>query len=143
MISKLVPLIIEYLYDNNKGLFRLACPADAVLTDELGRRIGTLNGVVINEIPGARILSTGEIEIYEIPLDTTYDVRIVGTGAGTAEVNILLPLLGHNQMRDIKFNEVPLSENTKIAFQFNATTYENLSIDKNGDGIQDEVRNSF
>ena len=54
MISKLVPLIIEYLYDNNKGLFRLACPADAVLTDELGRRIGTLNGVVINEIPGAR-----------------------------------------------------------------------------------------
>lgn len=68
------------------------------MTDKLGKRIGVFNGGVINEIPNATILSTGEAEIYELPSELSYEVKIVGAETGTAEVNVISPVLGLQQI---------------------------------------------
>lgn len=74
MINVVVPELKKNLYEMIKqmkvdGQFMaiVRCPADAIFTDQQGRRTGILNGVLINEIPGAEVLSEGEVEIYKFP----------------------------------------------------------------------------
>lgn len=136
-LSDLINHIVKSLYDNVKGYFRLSCPADALLVDQFGRRIGVVNGNVINEIPSASILSEGEIEIYEIPSDLSYEVKIVGTEPGVGDVNIVFPVLGSRQMKSVRFDNIPLSDGSGIVFSFSASGVDNLNIDQDGDGVFD------
>ena len=99
-----------------------------------------LNGSTINEVPDAKILSTGELEIYEIPMNLEYNVNILGTGVGTATVSTISPVLGLNQIRYAIFDNIPLLNGSRINFHFKADGADDLSIDQDGDGIPESTQ---
>jgi hypothetical protein len=67
-VNALVPSLKKSIYEMMESLRKanaimavLRCPADAVFIDEQGRRVGVVNGQAVNEIPGALVLSDGEV----------------------------------------------------------------------------------
>ena len=70
-------------------LFQLFSPADILVTDPQGRRVGAYNGSELNEIPGAFYAGpTALVEYLTIPnpISGEYTVRVRGTGSGTYEL---------------------------------------------------------
>lgn len=90
----------------------LRCPADVVFTDPQGRRVGFSGGQLINEIPGAEIRTSGEVEIYILPADVPLTVAITGTGAGTAGFDIIRPENGEPAL--VSFQQMPVSAGSSI-----------------------------
>ena len=98
-----------------EGRFAAAvrCPADAVFTDPAGRRVGTVGGRVTNEIPGAEVISSGEVEIYLLPMDLEYSLEISGTGAGMVDLDIISPE-GGSSARVVSFKDVSIEAGKKL-----------------------------
>ena len=140
ILSDVIKELFISLYGNARGFFRLSCPADALLIDEEGRRIGMLNGELINEVPSAKILSTGEVEIYELPFDRSYSAQITATASGLAEISTIIPEIGLNQIKNTVFHNAPLSTGCKITLNFNTNNTGDLSIDLDNDGVVDTVQ---
>ena len=119
-VNAVVPELKKSLYEMIKkmkvdGQFAaiVRCPADAIFTDQQGRRTGILNGVLINEIPGAEVLSEGEVEIYKFPLDCRYSLSIAGTGPGELGFDIIRPE-GENSVDLVSFQNVSVNSGSKI-----------------------------
>ena len=119
-VNAIVPGLKKNLYAAIEGmkwaqLFNvvLRCPADAIFTDQQGRRFGTENGVFINEIPGAEVLSEGEVEIYQLPLDKEYSLSIAGTGYGELDFDIIRPE-GEDFVHLLSFQNISVKSGTKI-----------------------------
>ena len=104
-----------------EGRFAAAvrCPADALFTDPAGRRVGISGGRVINEIPAAEILSSGEVEIYLLPMDLEYRIEIFGTGAGTVDLDLISPE-GESSARVVSFTNVSIGSGTKLTSEIAA-----------------------
>jgi hypothetical protein len=85
----------------------LRCPADAHFVDAQGRRTGVVGGQVVNEIPGAEVRTSGEVETYFLPIDQQYQVIIEGTGQGQAR---LASMRGKSDTRIsvTTFTDIPL-----------------------------------
>lgn len=67
-------------------MFQMFSPADMLVTDPSGKRIGTVNGTDVNEIPGAFYAGpTAEREIITIPNPKLgkYTIQVRGTGKGS------------------------------------------------------------
>ena len=141
-LSDIIKNYFDSLYEETKGYFRLSCPADSLITDDEGRRIGMLDGEYFNDISSAKILSTGEVEIYELPFNLNYSALITGTDFGVAEINIIIPILASNQIRNTVFKEIPLSNGSEIKFNFNTNETSALLIDSDGDGVLDNTQSS-
>jgi len=90
-LKKTVTDWIETLNEKNRFAAVLRCPADAVFTDSQGRRVGTVDGNVINEIPKAEVMSAGEVEMYLLPQDSGYSVEISGTDSGEMDFDVIRP----------------------------------------------------
>lgn len=97
-VNALVPALKKDIYDMmeimrqaNQIMAVLRCPADALFTDDQGRRVGTVDGQIINEIPGAEVLSQGEVEIYQLPAKGRYALGITATADGTASLDVIVP----------------------------------------------------
>ena len=95
-VNAIVPTLKKSIYDYvnllkglKKFIVEARCPADAVFTDSQGRRTGTLNGQVVNEIPGAEVLSEGEVEIYRLPSEEKYSVAIKSTSKGQLGFDVI------------------------------------------------------
>ncbi len=88
-LKKMLSEMTGWLKTAGKFMGLLTCPADAVFTDPAGRRVGTVGGQTINEISGAEIRTSGEVEIYLLPADRQYSLTVTGTGAGTASFSLL------------------------------------------------------
>src|SRR5690606_3197546 len=95
-VNALVPSLKKSLYDMMEILKKanaimavLRCPADAVFTDEQGRRTGNLDGQVVNEIPGAEVLAEGEVEIYLLPAEGRYSISIAATDPGKVDLDVI------------------------------------------------------
>jgi hypothetical protein len=86
-----------FLEKTNKVMAVLGCPADVYFTDQSaqGRRTGYINGQRVNEIPGAELRTTGEVEIYILPAGEPLTVTITGTDKGVANFDIIRPENGN------------------------------------------------
>jgi len=97
-VNALVPSLKKSLYEMmetlkiaNSIMAVLRCPADAVFVDEQGRRVGVVDGRSLNEIPGAEVLTDGEVEIYRLPADGRYSLSITATGQGQVDLDVIRP----------------------------------------------------
>jgi len=118
-VNDLVPWLKKAVYEMMQTLKRanafiavLKCPADMVFTDEQGRRIGVMDGQVVNEIPGAEVQSQGEVEIYQLPSEERYTMTIIGTGQGEASFDLIRPEGVYAGL--ISFQKMHVSSETKI-----------------------------
>lgn len=80
-----------FLAKAEKIMGMLRCPADVVFTDPQGRRVGQLGANPVNEVPGAEIRSSGEVEIYLLPAKVPFRVTVTGTGEGRSALDLIRP----------------------------------------------------
>jgi hypothetical protein len=91
-----VPLLKRVLYQlagdmarRGKIMVTVACPADAVMVDKRGRRVGVVNDQPVNELPQAEVLRTGLVEIYLLPANEQFWLQLRGTGNGETRVSVM------------------------------------------------------
>jgi hypothetical protein len=113
-LKKALYELIKQMKNKDQIMVGASCPADALFTDPQGRRTGTLNGVVINEIPGAEALSEGEVEIYLLPADGKYSISVVGTGSGEMGLDIIRPD-GENSASLVSFQKISIDSGTEVS----------------------------
>jgi hypothetical protein len=111
-LKKAVYEMIETLKKANAFMAVLKCPADAVFTDDQGRRVGVVDGQVVNEIPGAEVQSQGEVDIYQLPSEQKYSMAITGTGLGEASFDVIRPQGVSAGL--VSFQKMPVTDGTKI-----------------------------
>jgi len=104
---------IEALKKEGGFAAAVRCPADAVFTDPAGRRVGTVGGRVIDEIPGAEVMSSGEVEIYLLPMDLAYSLEISGTGAGLVDLDLIAPV-GEASAKVVSFTNLSVVSGRKL-----------------------------
>lgn len=122
--------------------FVLACPADALITDDMGRRIGHLDETtVVNEIPDANILSDGEIEIYEVPAGPTYSFKVFGLSDGQADIDLSILDQEEQKVRRVGFMSIPVTETSILSGSFDANNPIILFADNDGDGNSENTIN--
>jgi hypothetical protein len=95
-----------------KLMVALHCPVDALCTDPEGRRVGMLNGQRINEVPGAEIRSSGEVEIYVLPRDVQFSVQLTGTDAGQAGLDVIRSKGGVPEI--VVFDKLPVANGSRL-----------------------------
>ncbi|HUQ72085.1 MAG TPA: Ig-like domain-containing protein [Planctomycetaceae bacterium] len=89
----------------NQGIgFTLNSPANLLITDPLGRRVGVdpTTGQTVNEIPGASFSGAGvEPQTIAVPggIDGQYQVQVVGTGDGMFHLDMYAASRGGDLMR--------------------------------------------
>jgi len=105
---------IETLKNEGKFAAVTRRPADALFTDSSGRRVGADNGRVVNEIPGAEVMSSGEVEIYLLPADGKYSISVVGTGSGEMGLDIIRPD-GENSASLVSFQKISIDSGTEVS----------------------------
>ncbi len=106
--------MIKSLNDANEQVVVVKCPADAVFTDAKGRRTGVLNGKVYQEIPGSKVVTQGEVEMYRLPEDGTYSLTIRGTGKGKMSLDIIRAA-GPKEAKLVSFADVPVDAKTVLS----------------------------
>ncbi|RLC69917.1 MAG: hypothetical protein DRI81_19820 [Chloroflexi bacterium] len=130
---------------NTEGLEALmASPVDLHFYDRYGNHLGPDgSGGFDIEIPASS---------YEIPegtdykvafvknadLSDEYDVRLVGTGAGTFDFNLLIPERSAGVKYDVAYVDVPVITGTLGAIDLQPGTGFTLSLDLDGDGQFDQ-----
>jgi hypothetical protein len=102
-----------FLEKTNKVMAVLRCPADVVFTDPQGRRVGYSGGRQINEIPGAEIRTSGEVEIYILPAAVPFSVAVAGNGSGAANLDIIRPEGGDPAITS--FLKMPVNAGTALS----------------------------
>ncbi|MBA3044217.1 hypothetical protein FP804_03670, partial [archaeon] len=83
---------VEY-YSGYRGIVgvTLDCPADLLITDKYGNKIGFENGELVNLVPNATVIVCGDIEIYILPRNTDYDYTVAGIGHGEYKFTVFSP----------------------------------------------------
>lgn len=112
-LKKMAKGWIEALKNEKKFAVDLKCPADALFADTSGRRVGTVGGQVVNEIPGAEVMSSGEVEIYLLPMDLEYSLEITGTGSGLVDFDVISPE-GEASAKVVTFTNVSIGAGEKL-----------------------------
>lgn len=89
-----------------------------LITDPQGRRVGYVNGSVVNEIPGAQVIASQSLDNfkddvepeYKVPDDVAYTITIDGS-ALSSELNHYLQVIGGGY--DFEVNNIPLKPSDK------------------------------
>jgi hypothetical protein len=90
--------------------------ADPLITDQYGRRLGYINGIFVNEIPGAVMTTLGDQKILDLPNNLLYVVSITGTGAGHLAMTFLIPE-SSNVMREVGYFDISASAGSVASVQ--------------------------
>jgi hypothetical protein len=114
-------------------LFSLSCPADMLITDNAGRRLGFDNGEFVQEIPNSYVQNCDEEELYVITGNDQYRVEILGTGEGT--FNLAYTINSWNTAKTMKYCNVPVNELTRAIIDPDSDLV--LIVDANQDGLPD------
>ncbi len=101
------------LHSLKKALIVVRCPADALFTDSQGKSKGIKDGRMINEITGVEVLTSGEVEIYRLPLDENYQFTISGTGSGELDLDIITPE-NKTGLDLVSFQNIAISRGSKV-----------------------------
>jgi hypothetical protein len=114
-------------------LFSLSCPADMLITNSAGQRLGFLNGEFVQEIPGSHVQNYDDEEAYVITGVDQYTVEIFGTGEGTFDLACSINVW--NNTRVMKYSNVPLTTTTEAVLSLDSDLL--LKVDTDQDGITD------
>ncbi|MEI6103451.1 MAG: hypothetical protein WCP70_05855 [Methanothrix sp.] len=112
-LKKSISGLAGILHSLKKALIVVRCPADALFTDSQGKSTGIKDGRMINEIPGAEVLASGEVEIYRLPLDENYQFTISGTGSGELDLDIITPE-NKTGLDLVSFQNIAISRGSKV-----------------------------
>jgi hypothetical protein len=63
------------------------------------------------------MISSGEVEIYLLPMDLEYSLEISGTGAGMVDLDVISPG-GESSARVASFLSLPIGSGGKIAAEW-------------------------
>lgn len=130
---------IQSLKANGQTLFFIGSPAYMTATDNLGRRVGLVDGNVINEIPGASIEKFGDAHALYVPNDLSYKIETIGNDTGTMTLDIIDTVT--EETRQISYENVPVVTGSKTIIHFTPDSPDfTMSVDNNGDGVIEEER---
>jgi len=113
--------------------FYLSCPADMLITNSAGQRLGWVNGEFVQEIPHSYVQSCGEEELYFVTGVDYYTVEIFGTGEGV--FNLVLTINSWNTAKTLRYRDVPVTAVTKAVLFMDSDL--SLNVDTNQDGSTD------
>jgi hypothetical protein len=140
-----IRLLKELLESQIRGAvdqFVLACPADVLITDDMGRRIGHIDDAnVVNEIPDAKVVADDEIEIYEVPTGPSYSFKVTGLAVGKATIDLSVVDQNEQAVRRLGFMCIPITDTSILSGTFDATNPVLLYSDDNGDGNYENIIN--
>ncbi|MBU7018776.1 MAG: hypothetical protein HXS44_14795 [Theionarchaea archaeon] len=114
-------------------LFSLSCPADMLITNSAGQRLGLVNGEFIQEIPNAYVQDCDEEDFYIIQGIDQYQVEITGTDEGTFDLVCVTSLW--NTTQTIKYKDVPVTASTRAVLILGSDL--SLNVDTDLDGTTD------
>ncbi len=112
-LKKGISELAGVLHGLKKALIVVRCPADALFSDSEGRKTGIENGRMINEIPGAEVLASGEVETYRLPLDKNYQLTISGTGSGEMDLDVITAQ-NETGLSLISFQKISINSGIKV-----------------------------
>lgn len=133
--------ISEDVTDGSKIVINIACPVDVTVTN--GEEV--LSSKIENYSTTASfgtldLLGTnGEVKVLTLFENKDYDIALSGNGSGT--MNYTISYYGKDDsVKDERcFENVPISANTQINTSTEQGTDTKLDVDKDGDGVKDEV----
>lgn len=111
-------------------LFSLSCPADMLITNSAGQRLGIVNGEFVQEIPNAHVQDCDEEEFYIIHGTDQYHVEVTGTGEGTFDLVCVTSLW--NTTKTMKYKNVPVTTSTRAVLDLGSDLSLNVDIDLDG-----------
>jgi hypothetical protein len=114
-------------------LLYLSCPADMLITNSVGQRLGYVNGDFVQEISNSYVQTLSEEEAYMIAGTDTYDVEVSGTGEGVFTLACSINSWGRTTV--VQYRDVPVTSNTKAILDLGSDLL--LKVDADQDGITD------
>jgi DNA-binding transcriptional ArsR family regulator len=100
-----------YLNGSGQYVVILQCPADLVIEDIYGRKVGLLEGSSVNTLEESfAAKSYNDIEVYFIPKDEMYIFKVRGTGIGYYDLSIMG--MDNNILKSIRFFNVTCTDIT-------------------------------
>jgi hypothetical protein len=114
-------------------LFSLSCPADMLIRNSAGQRLGFLSGEFVQEIPNSYVQDYDEEEAYVITGVDQYTMEVFGTSEGTFDLACSVNVW--NNTRTIKYCDVPITPMTKAFLDLSSDLL--LNVDTNQDGTID------
>jgi len=130
---------IKSLKEKGKNIFILGSPAYMTVTDNLGRKVGFVDGKAVNDIPGASVDEFGGAQIIYVPDNLTCKIETTGTDTGNMNVDIVTSGLKED-VKVISYEDVPVSLGSKTLIDFDINNPKfGMSLDKNADGIAEEI----
>lgn len=133
--------ISEDVTDGSKIVINIACPVDVTVTN--GEEV--LSSKIENYSTTASfgtldLLGTnGEVKVLTLLENKDYDIALSGNGSGTMNYTISYYGKDDSVEDERRFENVPISANTQINTSTEQGTDTKLDIDKDGDGVKDEV----
>jgi hypothetical protein len=120
-----------------EALLTISCPVRGLVSDNRGRRIGFVGDSLVNEVPGAEVDTSFEIETYRLPDSLHYTVATAAYDTGRMDVCLLLPVTD-SLLRLAEFDSVPLGSKTKATFSLaRGDTSFSMQVDWDGNGQPD------
>lgn len=113
-------------------LFHLSCPADMLITNSAGEKLGYSDGEFVRQIDLFYAQDLDEEESYLIPEIDAYSVEIFGTGTGTFDLATSINSAGATSTT--QYREIPVTPTTKAVLSYLGGE---LSVDEDGDGYYD------
>ena len=114
-------------------------PDNILITDNLGRMIGIWDGTYYNEIPGAEILDSLQLECY-LPEDLTYSVEYESNSPGKVYFAGLCPSqLDEDAIYSTAYDSMGVLINSTASFTFDAFSTSDIAYDLDGDQIVDTL----
>ena len=114
-------------------LFSLSCPADMLITNSAGQRLGYVNGEFVQEISNSYVRDLDEEEAYLIRGIDEYAVKIFGTGEGVFDLACSSNLW--NAAKMIKYTDVSIIVAAKAFLNLGSDLL--LYVDTDLDGTTD------
>lgn len=127
--------------DGSKIVINIACPVDVTVSDGeevLSSKIENYN----TEASFGRLElsgTNGDTKVLTLYENKNYDIDLSGNGSGTMNYTISYYGKDDSIEEQRNFENVPISANTQIDTSTEQGTDTILNIDKNGDGVKDEV----
>jgi DNA-binding MarR family transcriptional regulator len=100
-----------YLNGSGQYVVILQCPADLMIEDTDSRKVGLSEGAYVNTIENSFVSkSYSDIEVYFVPKDDRYILKVTGTGIGYYDLSIIFE--DNGILKSIRFTDVTCTENT-------------------------------
>jgi hypothetical protein len=134
-LSDLINRLIGIGFDVNST--SISSTAYVLATNASGQRAGFLDdGTIVQEIPGAQVLSSPNGRLVLYPGTNTRTIRVKGAATGTFSLDLAL---SRNSSVRAGYRNVQVFATTIGLIDAGDTTY-TLSLDDNGDGVPDRQK---